>query len=116
MKTAPPSRVRGARPWLRQSRWTYDATVWDRWFSRRALLLHLALSLVVAGCCLAAWWQATRALGGNGLSWFYTFEWPAFALIAIAAWWHLIHEDPEARAARKSPSSAVDRSERKAEW
>ena len=42
-----------------------------------------------------------RALGGNDLSWFYTFEWPIFAGIAIAAWWHLIHEDPEARAARR---------------
>ena len=45
----------------------------------------------------ATWWQANRALGGNGLSWFYTFEWPIFAGIAVAAWWHLIHEDPEDR-------------------
>jgi len=101
---------------LREGRGTYDATVWDRWFSPRALLLHLEFWLIVAGCGVAAWWQATRALGGNGLSWFYTFEWPVFALIAIAAWWQLIHEDPEARAARKRPSSAVEPSQRKAEW
>ena len=49
---------------------------------------------------MATWWQASRALGGNDLSWFYTFEWPIFAGIAIAAWWHLIHEDPADRAAR----------------
>ncbi len=76
----------------------------ERWFSSRALLLHLELTLFVAGCLAAAWWQATRALGGNGLSWFYTAEWPAFAAIAIAAWWHLVHEDAEARAARKRSS------------
>jgi len=62
------------------------------------LLLHLGVLFVVLGCLAAAWWQATRALGGNGLSWFYTFEWPVFAVIALAAWWHLIHEDPEERA------------------
>jgi len=73
-----------------------------RWFSRRALLLHLEFFLIVAGCAVATWWQARRALGGNGLSWFYTFEWPILAGIAIAAWWHLIHENrgaggPEAK-------------------
>ena len=72
--------------------------VMNRWFSPRALLLHLEFWFIVAGCGAATWWQANRALGGNGLSWFYTFEWPIFAGIAIAAWWHLIHEDPEERA------------------
>jgi len=28
-------------------------------------------------------------------------EWPGFAVFAIAGWWHLIHEDPEVRRARK---------------
>jgi hypothetical protein len=57
---------------------------------------------IVSGCVLAAWWQATRALGGNGLSWLYTVEWPIFAVLAIAGWWQLVHEDPEAYQARKS--------------
>jgi hypothetical protein len=73
----------------------------QRWFSRRALLLHLTVALVAPGCLLAAWWQATRALGGNSLSWFYSVEWPVFAVLAVVAWWHLIHEDPEAYRARK---------------
>ena len=55
-----------------------------RWFSPRALLLHLEFWLIVAGCAVATWWQAHRALAGNGLSWFYTFEWPILAGIAIA--------------------------------
>jgi hypothetical protein len=58
--------------------------------------------VIVSGCALAAWWQATRALGGNGLSWLYSVEWPIFGLIAIAGWWQLVHEDPEAYQARKS--------------
>jgi hypothetical protein len=73
-----------------------------RWLSPRALLLHLAMVVVVSGCALAAWWQATRALGGNTLSWVYSVEWPIFGLIAIAGWWQLVHEDPEAYQARKS--------------
>jgi hypothetical protein len=73
----------------------------QRWFSRRALLLHLTVILVAPACLLAAWWQATRALGGNTLSWFYSVEWPVFAVLAVVAWWHLIHEDPEAYRARK---------------
>ena len=70
----------------------------------------------MAGCAAATWWQARRALGGNGLSWFYTFEWPIFAGIAIAAWWHLIHEDPEERAARAGAGRRCDPADRRPEW
>ena len=87
-----------------------------RWFSARALLLHLEFFLIVAGCAAATWWQARRALGGNGLSWFYTFEWPILAGIAIAAWWHLVHENPEEREARKRERADKDPAERAAEW
>ncbi len=78
--------------------------VWSRWFSRRALLLHLEVVIVAPGCAVAGWWQATRALAGNALSWVYSVEWPIFALLAIAGWWHLLHEDPAAYRARKSGS------------
>lgn len=88
-----------------------------RWFSPRALLLHIEFLIVVAGCAAATWWQLGRALGGNGLSWFYTFEWPVLACIAIAMWWHLIHEDPATRAARlKRREDEVEPAERQAEW
>jgi hypothetical protein len=51
------------------------------------------------------------------LSWFYTFEWPIFVGIALAAWWHLIHEDPAARAARlRKREEEVEPVERQAEW
>jgi hypothetical protein len=75
--------------------------VQQRWLSRRAWCLHLGFGLVVLACLAAGWWQGTRALAGHSLSWFYTVEWPGFAIFAIAGWWHLIHEDPEAYRARK---------------
>ena len=74
----------------------------QRWFSRRAFALHIEFGILVAGCGAAAWWQVSRALGGHFLSWFYTFEWPILGLIALAGWWHLIHEDPEKYRARKA--------------
>jgi hypothetical protein len=73
----------------------------QRWFSRRAWCLHVGVCFVVAACLTAGWWQATRAFGGHLLSWFYTVEWPGFAAFTLFAWWHLIHEDPEVRRARK---------------
>lgn len=72
-----------------------------RWLSRRALVLHLEVAIIAPGCAVAAWWQATQALAGNELSWVYSVEWPVFSLLAIAGWWHLLHEDPEAYRLRK---------------
>jgi hypothetical protein len=88
----------------------------QRWLSLRALLLHLVLLVFATGCAIATWWQARRALDGNGLSWFYTFEWPVFIGIAVAAWWHLIHEDPEVRAERLRAREEVSPADRQAEW
>ena len=87
-----------------------------RWLSKRAVSLHIRVLLIVAACGAAAWWQVTRALSGNGLSWFYSLEWPAFAILAIAGWWHLVHEDPETRAARLRTREEVEPAERQAEW
>ena len=88
----------------------------QRWLSRRAILLHCEFWLIVLGCLAAGWWQVTRALGGNGLSWFYSVEWPAFAVLAIAGWWHLIHEDPEAYRARKQRPAEWDAPDGVPDW
>ena len=63
--------------------------------SRRALRVHVAAAVVVPGCLALTWWQATRAAGGNTLSWAYTFEWPLFAAYAVYMWWRLVHEGAE---------------------
>jgi hypothetical protein len=54
----------------------------------------MALIVFVPGCVALTWWQASRALSGNALSWVYTFEWPIFAVYAVFMWWKLIHEEP----------------------
>ena len=66
----------------------------NRWLSRRAFVLHFLLVTVVPGCLLAGWWQVHRALGGNLLSYFYSVEWPIFAILGVVAWWQLIHDVP----------------------
>lgn len=72
----------------------------ERWLSRRALGLHLAVVIWVPGCLVAGWWQVTRALDGNGLSYLYSVEWPIFSLVGIWMWWSLVHTDPETVGAR----------------
>ncbi len=73
----------------------------QRWLSVRAVLFHLLLATIVPACMIAGWWQMHRALGGNTLSWAYTFEWPIFAVIAFVGWWQMIHEDPADLEARR---------------
>jgi hypothetical protein len=65
-----------------------------RWFSRRAIVFHLLLLVIVPGCLVAGWWQVHRAMQGNLLSYGYAVEWPIFAIAAVVGWWQLIMEDP----------------------
>jgi hypothetical protein len=67
----------------------------ERWFSPRAVSLHVAVLLVVPGCAIAAWWQINRAQDGNQLSYLYSVMWPVFALLALCFWWMLVHTDYE---------------------
>ena len=61
---------------------------------RRNLWTHLTAALVVPACGALCFWQVTRALSGNTLSWAYVFEWPIFGAYAVFLWWKLIHEAP----------------------
>jgi hypothetical protein len=69
------------------------AVVRERWLSRRAVWLHLAVLVFVPGCALAAWWQINRAADGNQLSYLYSVLWPAFGILGLFFWWMLIHTD-----------------------
>lgn len=64
------------------------------WFTRRALVLHLVIAIVVPTFIGLWWWQWHAALAGNELSWAYTFEWPIFTGYAIFVWWKLVHQQP----------------------
>ncbi len=63
-----------------------------KYFTRRAIGLHLLTLVVVPGCLLAGWWQYHVAMSGNDLSWLYTVEWPFFALYGLFMWWALVHD------------------------
>jgi hypothetical protein len=62
------------------------------YLTRRCIWLHVITLLLVSSFLLAAWWQYGAARAGNGLSWAYTFEWPAFAVYAVYMWWKMIHD------------------------
>src|SRR5579862_5211110 len=63
-----------------------------KYFTRRCIGLHALTFVLVGSFLVATWWQYESARGGNGLSWAYTFEWPAFAVYAVYMWWKLIHD------------------------
>ena len=68
----------------------------ERWLSRRAVSLHLAVLVFVPGCAVAAWWQIHRAQDGNQLSYLYSVMWPVFGILGLYFWWLLLHTDYEA--------------------
>ncbi|MGI8778375.1 MAG: hypothetical protein ACR2LJ_13555 [Acidimicrobiales bacterium] len=71
-----------------------------RWYSGKALLLHLAFVTVAPLCLFAGWWQVNRARSGNLASYGYAVEWPVFAVVAGYFWWQLIHHRPNDEAAK----------------
>lgn len=87
------------------------AFVRERWLSRRAVSLHLAVLVLVPGCAIAAWWQVNRAADGNQLSYFYSVMWPAFGLLSLYFWWMLVHTDYDTvglKGMRRQQASAVE--------
>ena len=56
-------------------------------------------------------WQFHRAIGGNGLSWAYTFEWPLFAIFGVVFWARTVRDEFRARrgpSARDLERAAAD--------
>lgn len=82
-----------------------------RWFSPRALLLHVVVLVWVPGCIVAAWWQVTIATAGNSLGWLYAVEWPVFAVFGVVGWWQLVLDDPETVRARRAPRQRAARAQ-----
>ncbi len=77
-----------------------------RYFTPRCIGLHLTLLVLLPAFAFLTWWQLDRALGGNTLSWAYTFEWPLFAGYAVYVWWQLVHQQGEPRAAASGGAGA----------
>jgi hypothetical protein len=70
--------------------------------------MHVTLAVLLPAFAWLTWWQLTRALSGNTLSWAYTFEWPLFAGYAIYVWWQLIHDQTTAVTRRVLPAPGTD--------
>jgi hypothetical protein len=49
--------------------------------------------VAVPACLAAGWFEYTRAVGGNALSWAYVIEWPMIAGIGCYMWWRLVREE-----------------------
>jgi len=63
----------------------------SKYFSRRAIVLHFCLFFWVAMCVVAAWWQVSRAVQGNSLSYMYAIEWPCFAVLGVLGWYAMLN-------------------------
>jgi hypothetical protein len=70
-----------------------QAPRWRFLITPRWLAWHLFMVVAVIGMLWLGDWQLHRALGGNGLSWAYTFEWPLFAIFAVVFWARTIHDE-----------------------
>ena len=77
------------------------------WWTRKAVLLHSILLILVPSFVALFWWQVQRVRQGNGLSWAYVFEWPFFLGYAVYLWWKLVHEQDEPGAAPAPTSSSA---------
>jgi DNA-binding transcriptional regulator of glucitol operon len=86
------------------------------WTSGRAVSLHVALVVFIPGCVALTWWQVSRALGGNTLSWVYTFEWPLFGAYATYMWWKLVHDEPAPDSSAPDGPAAEPRDAPPAPW
>lgn len=63
----------------------------SKYFSRRALGLHLALIGWIAMSASAAWWQVGRAIQGNSVSFLYSIEWPVIGVLGVLGWYSLLN-------------------------
>ena len=67
--------------------------VWRFLFEPRWLGWHLFVVVAFWGMLWLGDWQFHRALGGNGLSWAYTFEWPLFSGFAVVFWARTVRDE-----------------------
>src|SRR5580693_706486 len=63
----------------------------------RWLAWHVFAVVAFWGMLWLGDWQLHRAIGGNGLSWAYTFEWPLFAGFGAVFWARTVRDELRAR-------------------
>ncbi len=81
-----------------------------------AVKVHLTLAAGLVLCAVAFFFELSRALGGNSLSWAYVFEWPLFAAFAVYLWWNVLHQNKPRRRPPKVPTVAPEHVEMLKAW
>ncbi|MGH3159987.1 MAG: hypothetical protein ACRDNF_25895, partial [Streptosporangiaceae bacterium] len=66
---------------------------WRFLISPRGLGWHALAIFLICGMLALGYWQYRRAVGGNALSWAYTFEWPIFAIFGMVFWIKTIRDE-----------------------
>ena len=72
------------------------------------MALTVVTAVLVVSFLALCWWQVTRALSGNTLSWAYVFEWPLFAGYVVYIWWRLRNERAVAPTAGATDAGDAD--------
>jgi hypothetical protein len=67
--------------------------VWRFLIEPRWIAWHLLVVVAFWGMLWLGDWQFHRALGGNGLSWAYTFEWPLFSGFSVVFWARTVRDE-----------------------
>jgi hypothetical protein len=67
-------------------RWWFLIT--PKWLAWHAFAVFAAWGMLWLGD-----WQFHRAVGGNALSWAYTFEWPIFTIFGVIFWGKTIADE-----------------------
>ncbi|HEY1824285.1 MAG TPA: hypothetical protein VGG83_30640 [Trebonia sp.] len=83
--------------------------VWPFLFEWRWIVWHLSVVAAFLGMLWLGDWQYHRAIGGNGLSWAYTFEWPLFAGFAVVFWARTVKDEFALRRGAVSETELVAR-------
>jgi hypothetical protein len=74
--------------------------VWRFLLQPKWLAWHATMVISFWGMLWLGDWQFHRAMGGNGLSWAYTFEWPLFAVFAVVFWAKTIRDELRIRSGK----------------
>jgi hypothetical protein len=98
---------RPARPAANGPVWLFLLT--PRWLAWLAFVIVAFWGMLWLGD-----WQFHRAIGGNGLSWAYTFEWPLFACFGVVFWARTVRDElrtrrgPSARDLERAAAEAAE--------